>query len=561
MKTEAERLAKLDRFASGLGLLSLMTLLLHFGFPDLRLAPTAMAFWTGLLPAGLFVESLYRLLIVRDPWRYLRTNPLRYLVLLVILFELSGLAGWSAGLKYSNPSMVVGQIYLAAFLCANIGSWAKGAILANRWLSNRRIPVLAIPAITFAALIIAGALVLWLPGLRRGPVSFIDQLFTATSAVCVTGLQVYDVGSTLSPAGQLVLAALIQLGGIGTMTVMGLLAIWSGGGLTIGERTAFSELVGGKRLEETRRIIASVMRIVVGFEAAGAFALWLAWRGKIDHAVPASLFHAVSAFCNAGFSLFRDGMEGFAADPPTLAVIMVLIVCGGIGFPVLSALGRVGWSRCVPWRRTVPLPENAKLALAASAALLALGAAAFWLDGRLSGRPRGWLPSLFQSVTTRTAGFQTEPQAAFGWIGWAATLALMAIGASPQSTGGGLKTTVAARLIGAVRTEKTSAPGSFERFGRSFRLALTLAAGYAGLAGAAGAALALLERAAPADALFEAFSALGTVGLTRGLTPGLSAPSKLIVVFLMFAGRVLYPTLVVHAVKTRRLPDDGVDWA
>ncbi len=561
MGSEARRLGRLDRFGSLLGALALTTLLLHFGFPAVRLPPTVMLVWTGLLPTGLFVESLIRLLIVRDPLAYARKNALRYVTLLVILLEMSGVAGWRAGLNYASPSLVAGQIYLSVFLLAHMGSWARGILLTNRWLSNRKIPVFALPAITFSAAILAGALLLWMPGMRRESVGFLDSLFTATSAVCVTGLTVYDVGTVLTPVGEVVLAALIQLGGIGTMTVAGLMALWSGERLSNGERAAFSELIGGERLQDTRRILAQVVKVVLSFEAGGSIALWLLWRGRIEHPLLQAVFHAISAFCNAGFSLLPSGLERFSGDAPLLFAVMALIVAGGLGFPVVSELWHAGLSRLVPWKESRALSRNAKLVLAATAALLAVGSVGFAIDGWASGRPRSPVEALFQSVTTRTAGFQVESQLGFGTIGWAMTLLLMAIGAAPQSTGGGLKTSLVARLFLRVDPPDPAAPARRFLASPPFRAALLLAAVYLGIASASGLLIALVDGASLQDALFESFSALGTVGLSRDLTTRLSTFSRSLVILLMFIGRVLFPTLALNVVRTRGLSEKAAGWA
>ncbi|NUO78795.1 potassium transporter Trk [candidate division KSB1 bacterium] len=560
---EDRRLRQLDRVVAVLGALAFAMLVVRYGFPELYVPKWVAFAWSAVLPLGFFLEAMYRLLWAKDPWRYLAQHPLRYLILLMIVLEISGVAAWSAGsmLERRSPSLLVSELYLAIFLFGFVGNWGKGAILANRWLSNRRIPVLALPAITFASAIIAGAALLALPGFHRQPISLLDNLFTSASALCVTGLSVYEVSTALNPLGQAVLALLIQIGGLGTMTTLGMLALWHGGALTLGERVAFSELVGGVRLIETRRLIATVLKVTLIVEAFGTLAFWLLWRDRLEHPILQGAFHAISAFCNAGFALFNDSFASFRNDPPTLIILMMLIILGGAGFPVTANLASAGFSRIFPWLESRPLRQASRAVLAVSGVLLVLGAVLFWLDGWINNTPRTLLEALFQSVTTRTAGFQVESQLRFNTIGVIGTIVLMSIGAAPQSTGGGLKLTVFARLFKRIDPRDDSPSSRWLISFKPFRIAMLLAALYLLTGGLATLLLIFVETLPPRELLFEAFSALGTVGLTRDVTPHLSAAGKFLVIFLMFTGRVLYPTLVIRLIRNRREGSDPVPWA
>ncbi len=560
---EDRRLRQLDRVVVVLGVLAFAMLIVRYGFPELHVPKWAAFAWSAVLPLGFFLEAMYRLLWVKDPWKYLAQHPLRYVILLMIVLEISGVAAWSAGgmLERRSPSLLVSEIYLAVFLLGFVGNWGKGAILANRWLANRRIPVLALPAITFALAIVAGAALLALPGFHRQPISFLDNLFTSASALCVTGLAVYDISAALNPLGQAVLALLIQIGGLGTMTILGMLALWHGGALTLGERVAFSELVGGVRLVETRRLIATVLKVTLLVEAFGALAFWLLWRDRLEHPILQGAFHAISAFCNAGFALFPDSFASFRNDPPTLIMLMLLIFLGGAGFPVTANLASAGFSRIFPWLENRPFLRAGRTVLVVSGVLLALGAFLFWLDDWISKTPRTLFDALFQSVTTRTAGFQVESQLRFHTLGLIATIMLMIVGAAPQSTGGGLKLTVLARLFKRIDPRDDAPSSRWLVTFKPFRLALLLTSLYL-LTGAAATLLLIFTEALPSrELLFEAFSALGTVGLTRDVTPQLSTAGKFLVICLMFAGRVLYPTLVMRLIRNRREGHDPVPWA
>ncbi len=556
---EQERLRRLDRATALLAACAMAMLLLRYGFPALVLPGWLVQAWSALLPIGLFTGSFARLLAVQDPLGYIRRNPVRYAVLLMILLELSGVAGWSAGggLRPASASLLAGEAYLAIALLAFAGSWGRGLLAANRWLADRHIPVLALAPLGFGVAILVGGFLLSLPGMQRQPIPWLDSLFTATSAICVTGLTVYDISSALSPVGQLLLALLIQLGGLGIVTLLGLLALWNGGVLTAGDRVALSALAGGLELKTTRRLLGTLARVFILVELLGAALLWLLWRGEHAHALPLALFHAISAFCNAGFSLFADSFAGFAQDTGTLAVMMALIVAGGIGATVIANLAGWAGSRLLPWAPDQPLRRASRLALGVSLGLILAGGLAFWLDARLAGRSASVLAALFQSVTTRTAGFQVESQLRFGLLGFGFTLALMAIGASAQSTGGGIKTNVLARLFGRVDARE---PGRSHLAGRPFRIALLLVGGYLAIGAASGLLLIALEGAGGRDAFFETFSALGTVGLSRDLTSKLGAGGKWLLIALMFTGRVLYPTWVLYTIRGRKPAEDAVDW-
>jgi trk system potassium uptake protein TrkH len=550
----AARLRHLDRLISLLGVLALVRLVTLYGFPDLRI-PAAFGFaWSAILPLGFFLEAIFRLLWVDDPWRFIARNPMRYILITMIVLEISGVASWGST-REASTSLLLGQVYLVIFLFGFAGSWAKGALLANRWLSNQRIPVLALPVVSFGLTILAGGALLALPGLHLRPISALDSLFTATSALCVTGLVVYDLGTSLNVAGRFVLAILVQIGGLGTMTVLGWLALWRRGQLTIGERTAFSELVGGASVVQTKRLLGTVLRVTLIIEGLGTLALWLLWRDRIDHALPVGAFHAIMAFCNAGFALFADSFAGFRDDAATLLVVMLLIVAGGAGFSVLADSWRAVRSRTLPWETSAPLAPASRLVLRTSGILVILGTSAFLIDGWIQGNSGSVLEALFQSVATRTAGFQVESQTRFASIGLVATVILMAIGASPQSTGGGIKTTVIARLW------RWSGTGpALQRGGEVFWIAARLVAAYVLTGALAAGLLRWTDSLAARDALFESFSALGTVGLSRDLTPHLSPVGKWIVIFLMFAGRVLYPVLVLRWTRTRPIEPDSVPW-
>jgi trk system potassium uptake protein TrkH len=560
MKTaHEERLRLLDRIGAILGTFALLMLLLRYGFPAVAMPRGVVLAWSTLLPLGFFFEAGLRLLWVRDPWRHLTFHPWRYVLSVMVLLELAGIATWSLGPQARGPraAILASELTLTIGLLGYLRGAARGAIHANRWLAERQIPIFLLPAAAFGALIIAGAFLLALPGLSFGRRPWIDHLFTATSAVCVTGLTAYDVATTLRPIGKGVLALLIQLGGIGALTLLGLLGLWVRGGWTARERIAFGELVGGAEVRETRNLIRTVFAVTICAEILGTVALWRLWDGRLDYPILTALFHAISAFCNAGFTLFHDSLSSFRGDPPVLVVVMGLVLAGGLGFPVLAHAARSGVGHVLPWVEIRPLARGLRQAVLFSGLLVLAGAAAYLADGWIGGSRRSVIDALFQSVSTRTAGFEIEPQRAFLGVGFAMTLILMAIGAGPQSTGGGMKTSVVLRIFGRPDAREEGARSSLG----ARKLALLLAGVYLSVGLAGGALLALSGGRPAGDAAFEAFSALGTVGLSRGMVPEAAPVEKLVLVLLMFSGRVLFPTFVATLVRRRRGGVDPLPWA
>jgi len=419
---------------------------------------------------------------------------------------------------------------------------------------------------SFAALIAAGtAGFLVLPGLWIGErAGFVDALFTATSAVCVTGLSVIDVSGRMTFRGQLWLLALIQLGGIGIVTLAALAAAALGRrmSLEVEEAAAGPTVVmpeGGPRA-----LVRSVVRVTLVIEAIGAALLWLHWRNALGNrgAIWPAVFHAVSAFCNAGFSIFRDNLVGFTNDPPTLAVIGLLIIAGGLGFLVFVDLQ----ARVRGRRRRVTL--HTRLVLITTAVLIA-GAAPLYLffewNHTLAGHGLGArvANAAFMAVTPRTAGFNAIDYEQVSNPSLVLTLVLMWIGGSPGSTAGGVKTTTAALLallfVARLRGRKDVSFANRSVPDATAQRAVGLAVGAIVLLFAFVFALLFSEiptgsvvtdRESFVHLVFEAQSALGTVGLSMNKTTDLSPPGRVLIVLLMFLGRV-GPLAVLEAMARR----------
>jgi trk system potassium uptake protein TrkH len=425
---------------------------------------------------------------------------------------------------------------------------------------RRRIPPPTFLALGLLGAIAVGGSLLRLPIAHAGTtVGWLDALFTATSAVCVTGLATVDTGTRFTLFGQAVILVLIQLGGLGVMTVGTVVLAALGQRPTTVMRELLRGYVGHAPTIRARDVFRTIVVATLTIELVGAALLLLAFASEmpVGRAVWMAVFHSVSAFCNAGFSLLPDNLVRHAGRPLVLLTVMALIVGGGLGFVVLVELGN--WLRSrrdaagLPFR----LSLHSRVVLVGSAVAVAGGAAAilaFEWTHALAGRPLGekLLIGAFQSVTARTAGFNTIDLAAVGNPTLMVLMLLMFVGAGPGSTAGGIKLTSAASLLALVRHRLRGGrePRLFGRavgestLQRAVVLA-TLALVLIGVAVAAIEAFGPRHLSDPAVAhadflpvLFEAVSAFGTVGLSMDLTPLLPAGGKVVIMVLMFVGRL-----------------------
>ncbi len=432
-------------------------------------------------------------------------------------------------------------------------------------------------ALSFAGLIAAGTVGFRvLPGLYadgQAPLSWVDALFTATSAVCVTGLAVADTAARFTVWGQAWILLLVQLGGLGFIALSSLVVLALGRRLSLRAEALTVSAVGAAPHVDERRLVRNVVVFTVVIEAAGAVALWAAFRPTLGAAgaVWPAVFHSISAFCNAGFSTFSTNLVGFESDPAVLGIVGVLIVVGGLGFLTLEELAL--WVQARRERR-FRLSLHSSLALATTAVLLVGGtlaaAAAEW-NGVFAHLPPAdrWLGAAFFSVTARTAGFNAIDYGALTSTTAFLTILLMFVGGSPGSTAGGAKTTTVA-LVALLAYSRFRGRRSTGAFGRSVPpetvdravgvtalgfavvtlgiLALTATEGYT-------ARLVPVASGGFLAHMFEAVSALGTVGLSMNLTPTLDASSKLVVVVLMFVGRIGPLTAAAVFARTQRRAD------
>jgi len=392
-----------------------------------------------------------------------------------------------------------------------------------------------------------GAILLHSPSFWQGDisVSWLDAFFTAVSAVCVTGLATLDT-ALFTAAGQLVILFLIQAGGLGIITFSALYLIMPKSRISLKNRKIIREYYTQSSDINPRSIVRVILIFTFGLELLGFILLSLLLR-KSGDSQPwfNGLFHAVSAFCNAGFSRYSDSLMSFRSNIGINLVIMLLIVSGGLGFMTIWDLLR----SATDWRKK--LHFHSRLMLSGTAILIVAGWLGYFMLERghsLRGLPLGEqvLSALFQSVTTRTAGFNTVDQAMLSRPSQFMTLLFMIIGGGSGSTAGGLKVTTAAVLF-LVVFRRINSRGESRLFQRRISGDVLSRASMLLLKAVAILFLVIFmllisERHNPSlglgELIFEAFSALGTVGLSQGVTPQLSWGGKLIIMLAMFAGRV-----------------------
>ena len=437
--------------------------------------------------------------------------------------------------------------------------------MRSRWFRGQRL-VLRHPAqyivVTFLATSTVGTILLSLPVATRAPggAPFTTALFTATSATCVTGLIVVDTPVYWSAFGQVVILALIQVGGLGIMTLSSLLIIVLSRRLGIRQRVIAAAQTGSLRLGDVKSLVLAVIKMTVAVEVVVALVLLLRFWVTHDHsfgrAASLAVFHAVSAFNNAGFSLFSDSLIGYQTDTILLVVIALAVIAGGLGFPV--------WRQIAAHpRRPADWDLHAKITVLTTVTLITVGWALFtWFEwtnpatlGSLSVEHSA-VNGFFQSVTPRTAGFNTIDIAGLNDASHLLTTILMFIGGGSGSTAGGIKVTTFA-LLGWVMWAEVRGERDVDVFKRRVptdvqRQALTVA--LMGVGGAVGSTMLLLRLTSfeLADVVFESVSALGTVGLSTGITPSLTVPAQLVVTILMFVGRVGPPTVFAALVLRER---------
>ncbi len=538
-----------------ISLLAFVSLIAEYGF---YLTPRQEAYLhvLDILIVWFFVfQALVKFAFARDHWEYMKARWFDLLLVFFILLQ-SVLLIRHIGLDFFREVIQKGEVakitklYMVAFQVFLIFTFVIQAVRFNQRISMLRLHPAQILLGSFLIIILIGTGLLLLPrAVQPGnQISFLDALFTATSATCVTGLIVVDTGNYFSPLGQWIILILIQIGGLGLMTYSSFFALILRRSISLREKSMLREILNYENMGLIGKLLFYTILVTFGFELVGTVLLFFGleevhpdWSMRLYSAV----FHSISAFCNAGFSLYSSSMVEFQTNYLVLGTVMVLIVLGGLGFPVLLNLSGMNLRPSTGRKRIWSV--QTRIVLWVSGGLIGLGMGSYLLfeaHNTLEGLswPQRILHSLFQSITTRTAGFNTLDMAQLTLPTVLIFLVLMFIGASPGSTGGGIKTTTVSILTAGVfavirgknrlHLFKKNIP--FTVLNRALVVFLfSLLFIFISVL-----LLTLVEQKDLVDLLFEAFSAFGTVGLSRGITPDLTPTGKCIVILLMFFGRL-----------------------
>jgi potassium uptake TrkH family protein len=556
-ETEERFFRQLDHALLVCGVLSIAILIRELGWGGT--GPDSHWMWSALIAKIIIVffivQGLVRLAISPRPVHHLWTRKGHYgmVVLAALAF-----AGSNTLTQHLHTHVAPEKLRLAllALLALSqlplVGMTLLEIARHSSTLGFRHFNAGQIFVSSFVLTAVVGAFLLKVPNATRSPETFtwMQALFTSTSAVCVTGLTVVDVETVFTPLGQGILLGLIQIGGLGIMSLTYLLGLLAGGGASLRNRYAMQSLLEERNLGEVSRALLQIVAFTLAIEAMGAFCLYqfhhalehLPWNQRLFSAA----FHAVSAFCNAGFSIQSAGMAspGISDNAPYLITLIVLITLGGLGFPVLRNLGHWATARARgdSLNDTNRLLVHTRVVLLASFALTIGGAFFFWLEhaGPESDR---LLHGFFLSAAARTAGFTSYDITGLNTYALVLLGLLMFIGGSPGGTAGGVRTTAVVVLlldVWRVLRGRQSQIVFQRKISRQIRdralatviLSLTLLAAAAGV-------LRWLEPNLPAAALiFECVSAFSTTGLSLGLTPSLSEAGQGVIIFLMLVGRV-----------------------
>ena len=417
-------------------------------------------------------------------------------------------------------------------------------------------------ALGFMGFILSGSILLTLPPMTAGSdIAYIDALFTAASAVCVTGLVVVDTGTFYTPLGQVVIMILIFCGSLGFMTMATLIFVFLGRKISLRDRLLVKEALNQDSVAGLVRLVLTVVKMAVAFSLLGTILMSFRFIPQLgfSRGLFFALFHAISAFGNAGFDLMGDfnSLNLLPTDYLVNGTIMLLVIIGGLGFTVILEL-----ARHFRYRERTTL--HSRLVLMITAVLLASGTIMVFLLEYNNPVTMGNLTfggklftALFTAATPRTAGFSVLHTPALNYPTVLILMAFMFIGASPTSTGGGVKTTtfgiVFFTFINMIRGRQEPVV-----FSRVFSLsqimkAVSIMSAAVGLIFIATFVMTIFESHDFSALLFEAFSAFGTVGLSRGITPELSIPSKIALILTMFGGRIGPLTLMVALAKSKQV--------
>ena len=547
------------------GVISLFSLTLEIGFNYPSSWSTYIRILNQTLINYLLVYELISLLFTKSTYKeFIVTHKPEVIIVFIILVQkifekkiLSYFQYLNYGADQAALSfLAIAQIFL---IFSNLISFLR----SRRIYTSKRLNPSLMFFLSFAGIILLGFLLLSLPKAHRVDLPAVDILFTVISATCVTGLSTVDVGTSFTFTGHIIILFLIQVGGLGLITLTTFFAIFLAGQASVNDRLMMKDLLSEDALGRVKQLIGEITYQTFIIELLGSIFLFLSFPEnsglRVEQKIFYSIFHSISAFCNAGFSLFSKnlGEDFLRNDKFFISTIMFLVIFGGIGFNVISQIQ----SKLLSWgSTTIKLTVSTKLSLITSSTLLVVGTLGYLiLEQKFTLSNFSFLDqvfqSLFYSVSTRTAGFNILDLSKMGSPVVFFSLFLMWVGASPNSTGGGVKTTTFAlaflQILNFVRGKSR-----LEVFHRNiaevsvYRASATIVLSLFVIFGSIFSLL-LVETLPFLDICFEVVSAYGTVGLSRGITGYLAPSSKITICITMFMGRVGVLTTLIALIPKK----------
>ncbi len=542
-------------------LISLFLVVYYYGFPHSPAGSATLIFLTQSM-FGFFVFSyLLRAFFSMHAWQYIKDTLFEAIVIGFLLIDVVGLlAGYpfiqnflkAIELENLIPAYTFFvQMYLMVIVLT------ESTRLGSEVLTIRLKPATTL-LFSFALLILAGTLLLMMPEMGAGgkPATFMQALFTSVSASCITGLSTVDIGTHFSARGHIVILMLIQIGGLGILTFATFFALFLKKGIGINHQAMIRDFMSEDTLFDAKSMLGRIIFFTFFIEAATALGLFILWDARapffhdpVEKAFQ-SVFHSISAFCNAGFSLMPQGLyQNWLRDRLSIHMLLAgTIFLGSLGFPALKdifELNNIRQRIRTPWK---PWKLSTRIAFFSSVALVIFGTLVFFLterNGVLDGLSvaERWIHAIFQSVSPRTAGFNTVDMGTLSAPAVILLIFLMFIGGSSGSTAGGIKTSTFMVILLAI-SATIRGKNSLELGGRSISFELlnkayTIFVFSSSFILISVFFLSWFEPTIPVlDLVFEEVSAFCTVGLTRGITPNLDIPAQMVLMISMFVGRV-----------------------
>jgi trk system potassium uptake protein TrkH len=534
------------------GVIAFISLLLKYGFHLSEGMIVNLLILDEIIAAFFVITLLIKFFISDTKWQYVKQYPFEFGLLILFIISIV----FEEIVSVEEPHVLIRRATTHSFIklyfvIIQVYIVVNGIITLaktrEKWLFFSLNPARILMS-SYVFVIVAGMIMLKLPKATYSGISWIDAFFTSTSAVCITGLSTVNISRIFTAEGQLVIMLLIQLGGLGIITLTSFIALFIQQGFRLRDQIIVQEILDNENLSSLSSILKAIVSITFVSELIGAIGLYFSWKNlglsEFDR-IFSAVFHSVSAYCNAGFSIFANGFEtaGYQFNSISLITIMLLIVFGGLGFYTYSDILHIGEIKMI---RKKGLTMQSKIILIGTATLILVGAGLIWATqyNQWKGLPVGdqVLKSFFLSITSRTAGFSVVHIGSLTIPSLMIVILLMYIGGAPNSTSGGIKITTIATLVATVRTfvrGKTRVEVGWNTIPmRTVRRAFIVFSVSIFLIFIVLFVLSWTEDQTFFDLLFEIISAFGTVGLSRGITPDLTVTGKILIAFVMFAGRI-----------------------